>query len=213
MVPCPECGKARLYKWKYLAFKVFLNKIRCKSCVHKGDKCYIYGKSLPSKTKEKIRRANLGLKRNDTQKSKISAAGKIRYLSPEARAATSKSVKKAMHRPEVRIKHLAALAETKYLGRKTDKGQLELLSKWNSLGFQFEPNFQVYAGLDLFYVDGYDKKRGVVLEYDAKYHLKPSQKTKDLIRQQKIINILKPKKFWRYDATNKQWKNVLEKVA
>jgi actin-related protein len=36
------------------------------------------------------------------------------------------------------------------------------------------------------------------------------QKEKDLIRQNKIINILKPKKFWRYDVINKQFRNVLE---
>lgn len=34
-----------------------------------------------------------------------------------------------------------------------------------------------------------------------------------LIRQNKIIDILKPNKFWRYDAVNKQCKNVLEKVG
>ena len=38
-------------------------------------------------------------------------------------------------------------------------------------------------------------------------------KQKDLIRQNKIIDILKPNKFWRYDAVNKQCKNVLEKVG
>lgn len=39
---------------------------------------------------------------------------------------------------------------------------------------------------------------------DTLYH------QKDIIRQNKIIGILKPKKFWRYDAVNKQYKNILE---
>lgn len=34
---------------------------------------------------------------------------------------------------------------------------------------------------------------------------------KDLNRQQRIIDILRPKKFWRYNAVNKRWMNVLEK--
>ena len=29
------------------------------------------------------------------------------------------------------------------------------------------------------------------------------------LRQQKIIDILHPKKFWRYDVVNKQCKNVI----
>lgn len=37
-----------------------------------------------------------------------------------------------------------------------------------------------------------------------------SKKSKDTIRQNKIIDILKPKKFWRYDAMNKQFRDVLK---
>jgi len=55
---------------------------------------------------------------------------------------------------------------------------------------------------DLFYIDGYDKEHNVVLEYDGKYHNKTYQKRKDLIRQQKIIEILKPKRFWRYNKVD-----------
>jgi hypothetical protein len=100
------------------------------------------------------------------------------------------------------------MAKTKYLGRKTDKGQLELLEKWNKLGFNFIPNYQVHTDLDLFYIDGYDKKRNVVLEYDTKYHKRLGQRKKDLVRQQKIIEILKPKKFWRYNSEDKQFKSI-----
>ena len=35
--------------------------------------------------------------------------------------------------------------------------------------------------------------------------------TMDLIRQQKIIKILKPNKFWRYDSKNKTWNDILER--
>jgi hypothetical protein len=118
----------------------------------------------------------------------------------------------AMRRPEIRKKHIEALHQSKWLKVKTDRGQLELLDKWNRLGFQFEPNYQVHTDTDLFYVDGYDKEHGVVMEYDAKYHLKPYQRQKDLVRQQKIIDILHPKRFWRYDAVNRKCKDVLEKV-
>ena len=56
------------------------------------------------------------------------------------------------------------------------KGQLELINKWNKIGFNFEPNYQVKDDQDLFYIDGYDKERNVVLEYDSKYHNRKQQK-------------------------------------
>jgi hypothetical protein len=91
-----------------------------------------------------------------------------------------------------------------------DKGQIELLSKWNTLGFHFEPNYRVKTENDLFYLDGYDPIYKVVLEYDSKYHKKLSQQKKDFIRQNKVIDILKPKKFWRYNSITKQFRNVLK---
>jgi hypothetical protein len=91
---------------------------------------------------------------------------------------------------------------------KTDKGQLELLKKWNELGFKFEPNFQIHTDTDLFYVDGYDKEHNVVLEYDAKYHIRPIQRRKDLIRQNKIIGLLNPKVFWRYNSVTNKFEDV-----
>lgn len=118
-------------------------------------------------------------------------------------------IKKAMHRPDVRKKHIDALNQSKWLKVKTDKGQLELLEKWNRLGFNFEPNYQIKTDTDLFYIDGYDPIHNVVLEYDSKYHNRLQQKEKDLNRQQSIIKAISPKKFWRYDAVNKQYRNIV----
>ena len=132
------------------------------------------------------------------------------YHTDGFREKLSKAVKIAIHKPEIRKRHIKALSETKYLGKSVDRGQMKLLEKWNKLGFNFDPNYQVYDDTNLFYIDGYDKNKNVVLEYDSKYHLKSKQKEKDLVRQNKIINILKPKKFWRYDEVNKQFRNVLE---
>ena len=121
-------------------------------------------------------------------------------------------VKAAMHRPDVRKRHIEALHSSGWIKVKTDRGQVELLEKWNRLGFHFEPNFQIHTDADLFYIDGYDPVHKVVIEYDGKYHNKPIQKQKDLIRQSKIIDILNPKKFWRYDSIKKTFRNVLKGV-
>ena len=169
-----------------------------------GERNPLFGKMVYDRT---------GCILSDELKKELSVAQTERYLRSEEKQKTSIAVKMAMRKPEVRKKHIEALHHSKWLKVKTDKGQLELLNKWNALGFCFEPNYQVHTDTDLFYIDGYDEKHGIVLEYDTKYHLKPYQQEKDRIRQQKIIDILHPKKFWRYNTVNKQWKNILEKVG
>ena len=117
------------------------------------------------------------------------------------------SIKNAWKDPSKRKR---MLDRCRWKNTSADNGQLELLKKWNNLGFRFSVNHQVKTDVDLFYIDGYDPIHNVVLEYDSKYHSKEPQKSKDLIRQNKIINILKPKRFWRYNAVNKQFRDVLK---
>lgn len=136
---------------------------------------------------------------------------KATYSQKSVRTKVSVAVKKAMHRPETRKKHIEGLHRSKWLKVRTDVGQIELLNKWNSLGFVFETNYQLKGEDFLYYVDGYDPIHNVVLEYDSEYHYRrPSIKEKDEIRQENIINVLKPSKFWRYNSVFKTWKNVIE---
>jgi hypothetical protein len=170
---------------------------------HTGSNNYNFGKHWSEDVKKRIKQSNLR-KSNEASDRMIK-----RYSNPEERKRMGELIKLALHRPDIRAKHLKALSETKYLGRKTDKGQLELLDKWNRLGFEFEPNYPLITEGDLFFIDGYDKKHNVVMEYDGVYHNSPRQRKKDLIRQQKVIDVLRPKKFWRYNVADKQCKNVV----
>jgi hypothetical protein len=174
-----------------------------------GNKSWMFGKNISDITKKKMSAVKLGKKLSNNTKEKLSKSQIKRYLNITEKDKTSKSVKEAMYRPDVRKKHLDALYRSQWLKVKTDKGQLELIESFNSFGFNFQLNFQVKTDQDLFYIDGYDQKHNIVLEYDSKYHNKLSQKQKDLVRQQKIIEILKPKKFWRYDAVNKEFTEVI----
>lgn len=209
MVVCPGCGKGRPFVHKCNASKAIKTGAYCRRCANKGNRCYKYGQLLTQEIKDKISQSMIGKKHTTEHNSNISIGNHLRYLSDAARKETSELTKIAMHNPEIRGRHIKGLHHSKWLRVRTDKGQLELLEKWNRLGFKFEPNYQVHTDTDLFYVDGYDKEHRVVLEYDAKYHHKLSQKQKDLVRQTKIIDILKPNKFWRYDAVNKKCKNVI----
>ena len=48
-------------------------------------------------------------------------------------------------------------------------------------------------------VDGYDKEKNIVFEYDEPIHHTPSYRTKDNRKQQTIIDTIKPNMFIRYD--------------
>jgi hypothetical protein len=159
--------------------------------------------------RKKISVAGIERYSNVDERKKDSETTKKTFLNTDFRNKHRNAIKMAMHKPDIRKKHINALLETKYIGRKTDKGQLELLEKWNRIGFKFEPNYPVYTNSDLFYIDGYDKEHNVVLEYDSKYHSRLGQQEKDLIRQTRIIDILNPKKFWRYDAIKHECRNVM----
>lgn len=196
---CPICNSKMTYIHKcHLNESIRKNRM-CKNC-----KINLSIGTIPP---------NKGVPCSEETKLKIGASSSIknkeRYSNEEERKKTSLFVKKAMHRPEIRKKHLEGLLRSKWIKVRTDKGQLELIEKRNRLGFNFEPNYQVKTDSDLFYVDGYDKEKNVVLEYDSKYHLRKTQKEKDLIRQHKIINILKPNKFWRFNSESKIYKNIL----
>ena len=208
-LPCPKCHQLRTYRTKSSLEYAIYKKSICKKCAYKTGKCYRHGTIIPNVIKEKMRNAKLGRKLTVKHKCNISKAIHRRYLSSTERQRTSELTKNAMHRPEVRRRHIEGLHHSKWLKVRTDKRQLEVLEKWNRLGFRFEPNYQVYTNNDLFYVDGYDATHGVIIEYDSKYHEKYYQKQKDILRQQKIISILHPKKFWRYNSVNHQWKNVI----
>lgn len=178
------------------------------------------GYKVSDETKLKLSRINKGMpgsfgfkgkKHTEETKRKMSLARlKLpdRYKSEDERIKTSTAVKLAMHRPDTRKRHLAGLKQSGWLRVKMDKGQLELLKKWNGLGFNFEPNYQLHNDDFLCYIDGYDKDKNVVLEYDSKYHQKPSQKKADLIRQNNIIKYLNPKVFWRYDSVSNSFRSV-----
>jgi hypothetical protein len=210
---CPECGKDIVYK-SLASFRRVNSNSKCWYCsnVLRGKTSNRKGCKHTPETKMAISKQQTGRKLSLDTKSKMSKFQRQRYSNPNEVTKMALAVKNALHLPHIRKKHLDALAKTKWLKVKMDSGQLELIGKWNRLGFQFQPNYQLHLEKDLFYIDGYDPIHNIVLEYDSKYHEIMGQKQKDLIRQQKIINILHPKKFWRYNSVTKSCKNVLEEL-
>ena len=235
---CPKCGKEIFYTTeKILKASIRDNKM-CKSCSlrkrysdpREREKAsiatvnrYITNPLLREKTsiagikhfsdpkeREKTSKISKKIWSNLELRKKASDKSIKFYSNPEEIKKMSEAVKVALHRPNVRKKHIEALVKVNYLGKSVDIGFTEMINCWNKIGFNFISNYQLHTDDFLCYLDGYDKEKNVVLEYDSKYHNKLNQQQKDLIRQNKIIELLKPKKFWRYNAVNKTCKNVLE---
>ena len=179
-----------------------------------GVRCHVCaGKEQPpitEMTRKKISEKNKGKVFSLNRRINISNALKGKKHNDERKRNTSVAIKNCWKNENIRKKYYDAIGKTKWIKVRTDVGFLHFLNKWNNLGFNFEPNYQLHTDNFLCYIDGYDKEHNVVIEYDAKYHKKLNQRQKDLIRQQKIIDILKPKKFWRYDVVNKRCRNILE---
>jgi hypothetical protein len=185
---CPKCNGEIFYKLDTSYYGAKRNNALCSTCYH--------------------RQGAMGRTRSGDIRHKMSQSQQERYANKEAIKVTSLATKDAMHKPNIRAKHIKGLLHSKWIKVRTDKGQLELMNKWNSLGFKFEANYQVHTNTDLFYIDCFDAEHGVILEYDSKYHKRSKQQWADLIRQQKIIDVLKPKVFWRYDSVNKTFADV-----
>jgi very-short-patch-repair endonuclease len=215
---CPICGK-ELFSIRKSALIDAIKKNRvCKSCSLLGNKRlsgYVFSDESKNKISNSLKSSPHHLRGKTLPEwhKNLWFEGKKKFNTKDEayRNKLSKSIKEALHKPEIRKKHIEALSKINYLGRAVDIGQSELIEKWNRLGFNLLLNYQLKTDQDLFYIDGYDKEKNVVLEYDSKYHNTPFQKQKDLVRQEKIIGILKPKKFWRYNNITKQIKDVLVK--
>jgi hypothetical protein len=57
-----------------------------------------------------------------------------------------------------------------------------------------------------YFVDGYDSEKSIIFEYDEPYHYKINGdlKQRDIIRQKRIVDNIKPKMFIRYDEKNQR---------
>ena len=220
---CPLCGDKQKYLEKWNLEVSIKNNSLCRSCSlkgkrhtvehnkkisdsNKGVKNHFWEKKHFTKTKQKISFGMVG-KNKGIKNGMYGKKCNIKNHSIETKKRMSLIQKSLWKNPIIRKKRLSSI---KWNNITCDKGQLELLNKWNTLGFNFQPNYKLYTDDFLCYIDGYDKEKNIVCEYDTKYHFRKDIKQKDLVRQQKIIEILKPKKFWRYNSIYKTWENVLK---
>ena len=89
---------------------------------------------------------------------------------------------------------------------------IDKLNKENGYNFQHALNGGEHS-ITGYYVDGYDKEKNVIFEYDEKHHYYVGDgklKSKDTIRQQRIIDKINPVMFLRYDEKNNHLYDVIK---
>jgi very-short-patch-repair endonuclease len=197
---CPKCGVEVTYTKKYGLDRAIKENRFCRMCSSNdpGLKKYLskintgithpqYGTHQSSKRKMLFSLSVSGNKHWTSKLGNKSHPCRGKKISEETRIKFKIASKKKWENPIIRKKYYDALTKTKYLKVRTDIGQLEYINNLNRQGFNFEPNYQLQTIDHLYYVDGYDKNKHVVLEYDNKYHITSRQKEKDFVRQQNII--------------------------
>lgn len=228
---CPSCNGEVSHKTENALYQAIISNRPCRSCSQMGKVVSLESKQKMSRSKigkptwSSLHKTEFGKMVNgenhpmygkhhsDDMKRKQSERYKGRRLSKETRKKLKQSNKLAWKDPNKRKKYHDSLLISKWLNVRCDVGQLEMLEKWNRLGFKFEPNYPVKTSDDLFYVDGYDTERNVVLEYDSEYHNKHNQSQLDRVREGKIIETLKPKRFWRFNSKKNLFIECTTKTA
>ena len=158
---CPKCNRELVYKSYRGMWRANKFHVLCKSCIHKGVNNYLYGKHLSDTHKENISKSNIGKKHTEEIKEKL---------------------------------RIFALQRIKKQGT---------IISFNPKACQFMDNFGRENGYNFrhalnggevdiigYYLDGYDKERNVIFEYDECEHEKTRQKMKDLKRSERLINKL-----------------------
>ena len=216
---CPKCGREQIYSCKSIyeislrENRICLECTRDKSRKHHGKfervcKC---GKILKYTCRQGL---NIAKKRNSVCKkcaTKESAkyADKSYFKTVEYREMMSNTLKspeknKNKFTEEFREKlRVAKLNQIRKLVTQRTYNPnackfIDDFGKKNGYNFRHALNGgeKIIAGYSL---DGYDENRNIVFEYDEPKHNAPSVRKNDKLREQRIIEKIKPRMFIRYN--------------
>lgn len=232
---CPKCNKEQFYSRKDVLILAIKNNSPCLSCSQKGKivseetrnkiRKKVKGFHHTDEVKKKISICMKGRKKSKEHVEKVRNALKGRIPTIEERRKNSEwhkgkstSWKGKKHTEETKYKlRMATINDLKRKGIKIGTREsmnfnekacqyIEKLNKERGWNLQHALNggeVELYG----YFVDGYDKKRNIIFEYDEKRHNESYWKKKDIIRQNNLIKKVEPTVFLRYDE---QWNNLYE---
>lgn len=186
---CPDCNKLQYYSRKDSLELAKRTNAICLSCSQKG-------KLLSSETKNRIRISLVGRKVPLATRNKISCSmvGKVgkphtKETKHKLRLATILDLKKKGVNPSNSNFNPAACKFIDMLNEEHG---------WNLQHARNGGEIELYG----YFVDGYDKDRNIIFEYDELSHERRDRKRKDLIRQNNLLEKINPTKFIRYNEKN-----------
>ena len=223
---CPKCGKEQNYNRKYDCNFAIKHNLLCQSCskidkhpteetrkkfsiLRKGNKPHL-GIKHSEESKIKMRNAKLG--KNHPMFGKKGKNHPLYgiELSGEHKEKISQSIKGIPHTDEhkrkIRVSTINAISQYRLNGNQLFPRYssnackyFDKLNKENGWNLQHAMNGGEYFISHLgYWIDGYDKNKKIIVEYDEKYHNRPFHIKRDLFRQNEIINYIHPNEFWRY---------------
>jgi len=207
---CPKCSKIVEYKNKYTYIKSVNNKKICSYCSRQKTGLENQGKIRTKETKNKISNSLKGTIFGNERNNKISSKLKGRNVWDWRKREIIfnkclhclKEFQTTPHRREnnhfcnIKCKNSFYMLCKGWIPRFNPKAcqLIEDYGKEHGYNFQHALNGGEYHIKELgYWVDGYDKEKNVVIEYQEKHHNQIQNKQKDIIRKEKIISLLKCK--------------------
>lgn len=220
---CPKCNSLQYYSFKGGLDRAVKENRWCKKCKMSSEEVRrkigekSKGRLFSKESRKKMSNAHIGriyktgYKLSEETRKKLSLIHKMRKRTPLSEE----------------TKHKMRIALISNLKNKNIKFGYKGANNYNKNACNFIDKINKEKGWNLkhaenggetfvygYFIDGYDKEKNIVFEYDEKYHfdINGKLKQKDLQRQQNIINELNPNEFWRYNEVNNALNIVYKKI-
>ena len=187
---CPQCYKQLIYNRKGNRDRHERKRSVCSTC------CRVGKPTWASLNKTKASQASTGRKHTLTSLQKIIDARRNQYPPSKGKIRSEESKEK------MRLSVIRRF-ERDGIIRSYNPKACDFIDKLNT---KFGCHLQhAKNGGEIqmcgFFVDGYDKEKNIIFEYDESHHYKSdgSLKNKDNNRQMLLINRVKPRRFIRYN--------------
>lgn len=226
---CPICRKDQYYKHKTHFNRAVKNNKLCQHCCKLGKSQSLATRKKLSEinknrkrtkhseeTKQKISQKMTGRKISEDHRKKIIEGNIGKVVSEETKEKIRKSLVGTKHTDEhnkkIRLSTISLIQQNIL-----DGGQLfprynkkackyfDHLSQKNNWSLQHALNGGEYYIKNLgYWLDAYDEKRKIIVEYDENNHWHRKNINKDHKRIKSIIEYIKPSEFWLFNEKNNQ---------
>ena len=212
---CPKCNREIFYSRKDSLKRAETQNRLCSSCTISGENNPFYGKHHTDISNKKNAEWHKGRKTSDIHKLNTSRNHSKYWLGKKRDLQTRQKV-------SIGLKGKTPTNETRYKLRLSAIKRIEkqgIVRAFNPKACIFIDKLNQEKGWNLqhaenggevelygYFVDGYDRERNIIFEYDESHHydIRGNLKTEDVKRQKNLLEKINPSKFFRYDEMNKK---------